>query len=65
MELSRSEFLRENHSRFTYAIGQISKKFMSFIERSEVMNMHMEEINENLHRLVSTLEGRPIIEDPR
>ena len=65
MELSRSEVSRENHSRFTDAIGQMSKMLMPFIERSEAMNRHMEEISMGLHRLVSTLEGRPIVENPR
>ena len=65
MELSRSEVSRENHSRFTDAIGQMSKMLMPFIERSEAMNRHMEEINVSLHRLVSTFEGRSIVDDPR
>ena len=45
MELSRSEVPRENHSRFIDAIGQMSKMLMSFIEKSEAKNRHIEEIN--------------------
>ena len=41
MELSRSEVPRENHSRFTDVIDQMSKILMSFIKRFEVGNRRM------------------------
>ena len=65
MELLRSEVSKEKYSKFTDAIGQMSKILISFIERSKARNRHMDEININTHRLLSNLEGRPIVEDIR
>ena len=59
MELSISEVLGEDHSMFSDAIGHMSMMLMSFIERSEARNRHMDEINMNTHRLFSNLEERP------